>query len=542
MTIKNWFLILCFFIAKIIAAQTTVSTGTDKYLVLEAAVSAQVAWVTEAYCIADGMRGNPRLYIVNHHSAVWGEDSLAHSSSNVWESTYITSYPSGTINRSFYNTNISIARENWENAYTTLLNDSAKYQLTMSVYKKGQQLRIFLSGKALENLPGAYHFSAIVVEDSVSYLQKNASSSRACSYLNGESILNNFQHRDVSRAVLGGPWGVFAANNPTINQVDTMSLYYTIPSSFNTSRLRIIGIVQKNGSFSYNRAIMNAIGVELSSVCDLEVLTQPANKAVLSGNSAVFSVACNKANASYQWQTKAGSGFVNASNSGQYTGANTSTFIVSNSTVANSNQQFRCVVTSGNCADTSAPALLTICSPQIVIQPTHAQVFSGRDAYFEVSSFNAGSLFQWQTDEGAGFANLLNGGQYSGVTTNKLTVKNITQTNNNQLFRCIATAGMCADTSTSGKLTLIITIGQPHTEEAAFSVYPNPASSGLIVQIKNMSLIGLPYQLHSIEGKVQVEGKIRQIEQAIDVSNLAEGVYTLNIGDMHYQMVRIVKR
>lgn len=97
----------------------------------------------------------------------------------------------------------------------------------------------------------------------------------------------------------------------------------------------------------------------LLSVCQTSLTTQPQNQDVDLGSSATFSVAGSNIQ-NYQWQSNLGFGFQNLSNAGQYSGVNTNTLMVSNTTSTNNNQSFRCVISSNDCSDTSAVAILTI--------------------------------------------------------------------------------------------------------------------------------------------------------------------------------------
>ena len=64
--------------------------------------------------------------------------------------------------------------------------------------------------------------------------------------------------------------------------------------------------------------------------------------------------------ATYQWQLDDGAGFKSLSNTGQYSGVLTDTLLVSNVTLLNGGEIFRCLVTVNDCSDTSETALLTI--------------------------------------------------------------------------------------------------------------------------------------------------------------------------------------
>jgi len=72
-----------------------------------------------------------------------------------------------------------------------------------------------------------------------------------------------------------------------------------------------------------------------------------------------------------------------------------------------------------------------------------------------VSTTATNPSFQWQTNLGLGFQNISNAGQYSGATTETLTVSNLSITNNNQVFRCAVGDGLCSDTTAEATLTII---------------------------------------------------------------------------------------
>jgi hypothetical protein len=94
--------------------------------------------------------------------------------------------------------------------------------------------------------------------------------------------------------------------------------------------------------------------------CSASTITsQPTNQTVNPTTSAQFVVNATSGS-SFQWQTDLGLGFQNLSNAGQYSGAINDTLVVSNATVSNNNQQFRCIINSASCADTSDIAVLTV--------------------------------------------------------------------------------------------------------------------------------------------------------------------------------------
>ena len=111
----------------------------------------------------------------------------------------------------------------------------------------------------------------------------------------------------------------------------------------------------------WNRALTEAEILALYEGCQLAITSQPQDQSVTTSvGVANFSVASSASNPTYQWQTNLGLGFQNISNAGQYTGATSSSLSVSNLSMSNNNQVFRCIVNDGSCVDTTAEASLII--------------------------------------------------------------------------------------------------------------------------------------------------------------------------------------
>ena len=113
----------------------------------------------------------------------------------------------------------------------------------------------------------------------------------------------------------------------------------------------------KDGAF-YNALIFKICN--FNSNCNLSFNSQPINQYIVPGNNAQFIVSVSGNNITYQWQNDTGLGFQNINNAGQCSGANDDSLIVSNISGLNNNENFRCIITSGSCSDTSIVAQLTI--------------------------------------------------------------------------------------------------------------------------------------------------------------------------------------
>ncbi len=75
--------------------------------------------------------------------------------------------------------------------------------------------------------------------------------------------------------------------------------------------------------------------------------------------------------------------------------------------------------------------------PNITAQPVNQEsICAGNDAVFLVNTSGAIS-FQWQIDEGSGFADLTNSLTYGGVDSPELYITGVTLSMNNNQFRCI---------------------------------------------------------------------------------------------------------
>jgi hypothetical protein len=174
-------------------------------------------------------------------------------------------------------------------------------------------------------------------------------------------------------------------------------LQYTGNNQFFEGSLDDIGI--------WNRALTESEILTLYLGCNLSITSQPQDQSVNSSvGSTSFSVATSSPTATYQWQTNLGLGFQNLSNAGQYSGATSSTLSVSNLSMTNNNQVFRCLINDGGCTDTTTIATLTIIDdasisetgfPLISISPnptTGAFTIAGLELYNTISTMRVSDV------------------------------------------------------------------------------------------------------------------------------------------------------
>ncbi|MBK9254518.1 MAG: T9SS type A sorting domain-containing protein [Saprospiraceae bacterium] len=96
------------------------------------------------------------------------------------------------------------------------------------------------------------------------------------------------------------------------------------------------------------------------TISSTEIKSQPVSQTTIINNNAVFFVTTLSNFVTYQWQIDSGNGFQNISDTGQYSGTTTNTLNVSNVTINNNNQRFRCIINNGLCSITSDIAVLTV--------------------------------------------------------------------------------------------------------------------------------------------------------------------------------------
>jgi hypothetical protein len=126
----------------------------------------------------------------------------------------------------------------------------------------------------------------------------------------------------------------------------------------------------------WNRALTPQEITDLYNGCQLAVNTQPSSQQININNNAQFVVGSSDPNATYQWQTDLGVGFQNLNSVGLYSGTTTNTLTVSNVTLSNNNQQFRCIISSGSCSDTSNVAVLTVNNNVGINETTQDNIFT----------------------------------------------------------------------------------------------------------------------------------------------------------------------
>jgi hypothetical protein len=144
-----------------------------------------------------------------------------------------------------------------------------------------------------------------------------------------------------------------------------------------------------------------------------------------------------------------------------------------------------------------------------------------------------GYTYQWQRDNGTGWANLTSAGQYSGATSNQLTISNLTMTNNGEHYRCVMDNGPLCSATNSDDMTLTVLatgVNDPATAGAIASIYPNP-SDGHFNFTHELHKAGSTLIVTDMMGKTVYSQKLSalSVHEVLDLAFLPNGMYHWNI-------------
>ncbi|MCG9879663.1 MAG: T9SS type A sorting domain-containing protein [Bacteroidia bacterium] len=106
----------------------------------------------------------------------------------------------------------------------------------------------------------------------------------------------------------------------------------------------------------YNRELTVAEVSKIYNQCLPNQVTNANNVTLVEGDTAEFSVQASVTGATFSWQRRSGTNFVNIIDNSQYIGANTNTLRIANTNISMDSFQFRCIVsqTNASCLDTSS--------------------------------------------------------------------------------------------------------------------------------------------------------------------------------------------
>jgi len=172
----------------------------------------------------------------------------------------------------------------------------------------------------------------------------------------------------------------------------------------------------------------------------------PSNTSVCPTATASFTVTVTgTAPVTYQWQENTGSGFVNITNGGIYSGATTATLTLTGVTAGMNNYQYRVIATGCSPAINvnSNPATLTVIATSVggTVNPATTNVCGAINSGTLTLTGHTGAVIRWEsaTNPGGPWTPIAN-------TTTTYTFTNITQT---MYYRAVVQANGCAAVNSS---------------------------------------------------------------------------------------------
>ena len=272
-------------------AQSKVSTGGAKYVLIEETTGAWCGYCTDGARILDSiLRVQPRaIGVAIHDNAnnvagdMTGEDMMETVEGFMLDTTagYSNGYPNACIDRrGTGNGAVGHHRSQWPSLVAGCLSVRPKFDITLShsYVDETRTLTITLSAKALAAIQGDYNINVYLTEDNIpssgpGYAQRSFFYKAPGHPMQGKGIPNadssvsllgssDYRHMHVLRSMLGGTWGmpdIIPSNAPLGTSV-SKTFTYTIPDNVVPAHLNIIGIVQKKNIADRNgREIDNAI-------------------------------------------------------------------------------------------------------------------------------------------------------------------------------------------------------------------------------------------------------------------------------------------
>ncbi len=150
-----------------------------------------------------------------------------------------------------------------------------------------------------------------------------------------------------------------SAGYPVTPNTDSICIGYDIFGSTSTFPYPFKGII--DDIMLYNRVLADSEITQYSGDTCGTITSQPTAKSVITGKNTTYTVSTSIGSPSYQWQQDAGTGFVNLTNSGPYSGVTTPTLTITGVTNTMNNYHYRCLISGiSSCSATSSSAALTV--------------------------------------------------------------------------------------------------------------------------------------------------------------------------------------
>ncbi len=276
-------------------------------------------------------------------------------------------------------------------------------------------------------------------------------------------------------------------------------------SGSQTATLSLIGAATSVNGLVYQCIISSGCSGSVTSASavltvnpNTGITQQAQNQTICSGQNATFTITAGGSGLSYQWQisTDGGTTFANISNTAPFAGVTTPSLSLTAPADTYTGAVFHCVV-NGTCgsSQTSNNRTLTITSlPVIQIQPTNQNGCEGNSVTF-TGSFSGNPNLTWQmsTDNGLSFVNVVDGGNYSGSTTENLTISSISISLNQVIFQLSANG--CGTTVLSS--TALLEVFPLPTVQLTSAPPPVCPGENVSISVSSTNAVSLQWQMNT---------------------------------------------
>ena len=186
------------------------------------------------------------------------------------------------------------------------------------------------------------------------------------------------------------------------------------------------------------------------------ISTQPTDKLVCESSNTTLSVVSPDAN-TIQWQVNPNTGsFTDLSNTGIYSDVDQADLIITGVTNDINVYSYRAVLENSCGSITSNEIDITVSrKPKINNKLLQLNVCENDAAELSVSAIGKDSTFQWQVDQGAGFANITEGSGYTGTQNDTLKISNMLSGMNGNKYRLVL-SGACSPDAISDTSTVVL--------------------------------------------------------------------------------------
>lgn len=259
----------------------TLSSIPEKHVLVEEATGAWCGYCPDgAVKLLALLQSNPKAVGVAIHNG----DGMAFTNGNTVNSTFISGYPSGLVDRYKFagEGTVEIDRTKWATKATERLTHIVPVSIsaTNTFNPTTRALSVDVTAEFVGNASGDIRLNLMIVEDSVSgtgsqYDQVSYYNTTAGHPMQGlGNPIVGYKHRHVLRAIQGGSWGSVGSIPSTVTAGQTYSKNYstTIPTSWNYNRVTIVAVVQKYNTDKEQREILNVREYHLNVVTDVNEL------------------------------------------------------------------------------------------------------------------------------------------------------------------------------------------------------------------------------------------------------------------------------